>query len=871
MKTTKCQLKNKLKVLLVENHTSPVVSIQIWVKNGSADETRGFEGVSHFIEHLVFKGSGRYGVGEIASTIEGSGGVLNAYTTFDQTVFYTTLSKASADIGLEVMSDLVGRPVFDKVEVDKEREVVIEEIRRGRDSSSQQAAQVLFESCFKGHTYATPIIGFEKIIAKIPQQKIVDYYKGHYGSDRMLLVVAGDFKTAEMKKKVESQFGDLEICKRKKGPSKRGKFPMKTGLANTHVSKFKETHLYLTWKIPKLIHKDNIELSIISQILGAGESSLLVNRLRNELGLVRSIGAGPLSLVDGGLFVVSATMDAKNVQTTLAEIENVLGNFLKVGPTHEQMERAIRNTQSDKYYSMETVDSLSSQVGYAEYFYGDHHVLEKQLKYLESLNVSRLLKIAQKYLKKANCQPILSWNPDKSVPAVNLKSWQKKKEYSIQSPVTGENKKLLTKKVSPLRFKPSKKLTDQDARIVSLKNGGTILIKQLPGSPVASLKIGALGGIRYESSTHPGINDLMSRVWGCGTKTKSEMEMNTAIESLASSIHSFSGKNATGLSLTSLQPQLIPTFRLLGEMITEASFDKNIVARERKMMMDAMDLRKDKPSQQCLIGLQSLYFGQHPYGRDPLGNKEALLKYSSEDLAQHLKESFLSRDVFVTAVGDFNETALISEVEAVLAKMKRTSAAEKKFEDTTLKSNLHSFVQNDSSQSHLALVFPGIKITDQDRYALEVMQSILSGQGGRLFIELRDKESLAYSVSPIRMDGVEKGYFGAYIGCAPQKVDKARSMILAEFEKLKGELVPEDELARSKRFVIGRHDIGLQRTGNRTDSYFFDGLFGISLQETEKFSDRIMSVTKQEIQKVAAKMFSLPHAVCLVGQHDFSK
>src|ERR1035438_4734577 len=129
---TEYTLKNKMKVLLVESHKAPVVAVQMWVKTGSADEKKGEHGISHFIEHLVFKGTKKFGVGEIAKTIEGSGGELNAYTTFDHTVFHVTMSRDDLDVGLEVISEMMGFPKFDSTEIDREREVVCEEIKRGR-------------------------------------------------------------------------------------------------------------------------------------------------------------------------------------------------------------------------------------------------------------------------------------------------------------------------------------------------------------------------------------------------------------------------------------------------------------------------------------------------------------------------------------------------------------------------------------------------------------------------------------------------------------------------------------------------------------------------------------------------------------------
>src|SRR6185312_9583906 len=190
--TTKYQLKNGMSVLLVESRKSPVVSVQMWVKTGSADEKKGIEGISHFIEHLVFKGSEKFGVGEMAQTIEGSGGVLNAYTSFDQTVFYVTVSSQFVDTGVEVISEMIGRPRFDSHEIDNEREVVIEEIKRSIDSPHQQASRLLFSTLYRKHPYRVPVIGYDDNIRRVPREKVVGYYNSRYVPQNMNLVIVGD-------------------------------------------------------------------------------------------------------------------------------------------------------------------------------------------------------------------------------------------------------------------------------------------------------------------------------------------------------------------------------------------------------------------------------------------------------------------------------------------------------------------------------------------------------------------------------------------------------------------------------------------------------------------------------------------------------
>ncbi|MEO0336042.1 MAG: insulinase family protein, partial [Pseudomonadota bacterium] len=148
---------------------------------------------------------------------------------------------------------------------------------------------------------------------------------------------------------------------------------------------------------------------------------------------------------------------------------------------------------------------------------------------------------------------------------------------------------------------------------------------------------------------------------------------------------------------------------------------------------------------------------------------------------------------------------------------------------------------------------------------LQIIQSILAGQGGRLFLELRDKASLAYTVAPLRMEGIDAGYFGAYIGCSPEKGEKAISMMKIEFEKLMNEAVSADELERSKKYLIGRHDIDLQKTSSVSAAILFDSIYGLPADEAFQFPDKIQAVNPEGVQDLAQKIFSQHAVVSAVG------
>jgi zinc protease len=183
------------------------------------------------------------------------------------------------------------------------------------------------------------------------------------------------------------------------------------------------------------------------------------------------------------------------------------------------------------------------------------------------------------------------------------------------------------------------------------------------------------------------------------------------------------------------------------------------------------------------------------------------------------------------------------------------------------KSN-HVFHELKKEQSHIIVGYQGLTLASPERYTLEIIQSILSGQGGRLFLELRDKNSLAYSVSPMHMEGIEGGYFGGYIGCSPEKAKKSIQMLQAEFKKLADIKVGEEELTRAQRYLIGRHDIELQRKGTICNAILFDDIYGLDYRESLDVADKYFAITPEDIQNLAQKIFAQPEIISLVGPND---
>jgi zinc protease len=862
----KFQLKNGMKVLLQESHKSPVVSVQVWVRTGSADEAKGEEGISHFIEHLVFKGTRKFKVGEIASMIEGAGGELNAYTSFDQTVFYVTISKQFVQTGLEALADMMGFPKFDPTEIDNEREVVVEEIKRGQDSLGRNASQLLFSTVYQKHPYGIPVIGYEKNVRGWSAKKIENYYHSRYAPKNMFLVISGDFESANMKQQVQKFFGEFKSYKVKS--IKRKKEPIqKTPRIKVQKSTFEQSISYLSFKTPNIKNKDVPALDVLAMILGQGDSSRLVHKLRIEAPIVNSVGASLFTGRDPGFLAFSIGYNKENLLPAIRGISETVQEILSGEIRDEEIRKAIINLESENFYAMETVDGLSRKLGDAEFLMGDPKYFEKYLQEVSKVTAQDILRVAKKYITPSTLSIATVTNDE---PAAVKKVWQKWEKDFRKILKSVKTSKVSNKKVAPAVHKTLTKKNQPapEVKAITLSNGVRILTRPNFETDVFSVKLAFLGGARAENPELAGLSELAARSWMGGTKTRAEAQIYHEIEAMAAGIGPLSGRNSFGLGLDALSTFEEPARELFLELLTEPTFPAEVIEREKKIQLDQIRSRNDNASQIAIRQLMESLFRGHPYSYDMLGTPESLAKIGHKEIQAYWDKLHQRKNLTFVLSGAFDQDSWLKKIEEATNKMKEGKKFEAKFPLQFPKTEEHKFYQIKKEQSHLIIAYPGVTITDEDRFTLQVIQSILAGQGGRLFIELRDKNSLAYSVSPMRMEGIDAGYFGAYIGCSPSKVKKALEMMKVEFQKLCDTKVPQAELERAQRYLAGRHDIDLQRVSSIAASILYDDIYGVPYNETFTLADKYFSITSADIMRVAKMIFQKTPVVSLAGPEN---
>lgn len=381
VKDERYTLDNGLVVLLKQSKRLPLVSIQTWVKVGSIYEDDKNNGISHFLEHLVFKGTKKYSVEQISKTLEKYGAILNAGTSKEFTMYFTDIPKEGLNDALDVLAQLVFEATFPEEELERERNVVIEEIKRFEDNPGNVLYEGFNNLLFKDSPYKRRILGTQEVIRNLSRDEIIKYYKKFYQPKNMILSICGDFEIKEVKNLIKQKFGSYNSDKQTNqlltlDESSKGEI--------FEIKKHKVQHTYFLCGFlgPKIDEKHQYTGDVLSIILGEGISSRLYKILREEKMLVYEIDSGFYTQLGPSVFYISGVCERKNLEKVISEVKSILNELKEKGPNSEEIEKAKRIITTRWYLNNETMHSKASSLAWWEMFKS----LEELNKYLENIN-----------------------------------------------------------------------------------------------------------------------------------------------------------------------------------------------------------------------------------------------------------------------------------------------------------------------------------------------------------------------------------------------------------------------------------------------------------------------------------------------------
>jgi len=390
-----------------------------------------------------------------------------------------------------------------------------------------------------------------------------------------------------------------------------------------------------------------------------------------------------------------------------------------------------------------------------------------------------------------------------------------------------------------------------------------LVVKEVSTLPTTALRILFLGGAREEEKAQLGIGHLYQRMWTSGTTNFTSLEIAKLLESIGASCYSFCGKNTLGLSLEFLSKHWTTVEPVFKEVLHHPTFPEDEFETEKSLILQEIKSEKDSPGHLVHLNFMKAMYGTHPYGRSPIGTKESVESLTTEDLRKFHKDFVNQKHMVVSTVGSFQKDTWIGELSSILSQLPESGREPKERLTVSPQTELNIVTEKKQplAQSHILLGFLATSFEDQERYALKVLSSVLAGQGGRLFLELRDKQSLAYSVSPMNSDGPEKGYFGFYIGCSPEKLETAITGLSGEIKKIMDKPIGDIELARAKQYWIGRFEMDMQKFGSQAMVHGLDEIYKLGFKHSLEYPEKIKEVSAGDIQSAVQKYFDFKRAV----------
>ncbi|HTZ21353.1 MAG TPA: pitrilysin family protein [Opitutaceae bacterium] len=813
-------LPNGLTLIVKPDHSAALASVQVWVKTGSIHEGANLgAGLSHFLEHMLFKGTDRRAGREISATVQAHGGYINAYTTFDRTVYYIDLPSEHVGVAIDLLADATLHSTLPADEVARERDVILREIAMTRDDPDQRLSEGLFDTAFRVHPYRHPIIGHREVFAAVTRDDLVAYYRARYVPNNLVVVIVGAVDPAAVRAEVERHFGGAPRVRL--APVFVPDEPAQ--LAPRAHHRFEDVELTragLAWQIPGLTHPDAPRLDLLATILGAGDSSVLWQAIREKARLVHTIDAHSWNPGSGGLFYVSFTCEADKRQQAAAAIQRELARCATRGFTAAQMAKALRQLVVGEINTRKTMSGQASRLGAAEVVVGDLDYGRSYFEGLRRATAAGLRRVLRTYLVPARLTEV-SLNPKAAV--------------------------------APAVAPPPGAAVPGDFEEIRLPNGARLLLQPDRHLPNLHLRLLCQGGPMFESPAQRGATALLATLLTKDTRRRSAAAVARFIEEVGGSFYPFSGNNSFGLAVEVLPTDFDRALGVLSEAVLMPAFRPATFATEREAQL--AELLEDADDVVTLGRkiIRRKFFGDYPLAIDAQGDEAGLRALAPADLAALHRALVVAPNAVLAVAGDFEPRAVLPPLRGFLAKLPKTPLAvpAARFTGPGMVGELVE--KQPREQAVVFQAFPGPALLADDFYVGEVADELFSGMASRLFERVREEKGLAYFVRSARVTGLAAALFGFFAGTAPEHAAEVLAEIEAEIARVAGGGVEEIELRRCQTRLKANRRQSLQTNAARAMNAGLNALYGLPVNDWKNYDARVEAVTREALAEFARR------------------
>lgn len=808
---------------------APVSAIYLWIRHGAAAESDAELGAAHLLEHMLFKGAGQHGTTAAATRIEGLGGDLNAFTSYEQTVLHATVPAGQEALVIALLAEMALHPHLDAEQLAREKDVVVEEIRGALDDPADRLAEALRARAHDGHPYGRPILGREETVRGLDVAALRAFHQRHYRPACALLVVAGPVQPAAIR---EAAAAALLVPDRAPAvePPARSSGRARTGCFVIHG--FEERLIELAWPLPGLDHPDLAALDLLATALGDGDAALLSRTLRDDDGCAIDAWAALENEPDRGLLVVGAVARRGRVADCARGLVAATARAAAEGIPAASLRRARRAVLTSRIYERETVEGRALRLAWYQALHGD---LEAEALYEARIRAVRpddIARVARTWLRA-----------DQLVAGAVAPAEELTEADLVAAVATPPGPRSVVRPAAGGLVRRT------------LSCGATVVVEADPHAELAAVTVVGVGGLLAEGPRSGGLSGAWSQVVTRGAAELDAAELAAAVEDRAGSLRAWRARNSLGVEARFPGSELDVGLGLLTRVLTRPSFFVDEVERAKADLDEARQtLFADDPAGLAWhLAFASLYRG-HPWGRLALGSAASVARIGPRALRRYHRRSVVGRNLVIAVAGAVDPEDVVARLERGLADL-APGAPWRPSPPSLAPSFVHRRRRSTGrEQAHLVLAFPALGHGDPDAPAQRLLEGALSGQSGRLFLDLRERQGLAYSVDAAAVEGLGGGTLLVTAAVDPDRVAQARDSLWRVLSELCEQPVPEVELGRVKTRVVDGAVLGLQRCSDRAGQLAAAERYGPGAEHWRALLDAPRAVSAQRLQSLARRL-----------------
>lgn len=813
-----CRLGNGLTVLIKEDKSHPVVSLQYWVGTGSMNEGHWqASGISHLLEHLVFKGTAHFSGQELAYKVQEKGGHWNAYTSLNRTVFYIDGPAESWQIFLDLLTELVFFPSFPEEEMEREKDVVRREMAMYEDDPDSVAYQLLMQTLYLKHPRRWPVLGERAAFDCLTRQDVLDYHACRYVPNNVLLSIAGAVNTTEILSHLESLVKTVKarpLCQ-EPIPQEPHQFGPRCVRKEFAVPCSK---LSLSWKLPPSSHPDTPALSALSSILGGGRSARFYEKFHDRLGLVYSMDVSSNQSETGeGAFTISMDVE-RSLRNKVRDL--VFQELKELGHEDftEDLKRVCKQTRVSRLRRRSSASGMASEMG-ADWFGSRNLNLSSEWQdAIERVTTEDIHRVCSSWLSAPNVTEV-------SLDPLGSNSEEKDKECSEEKTAMSEH---------------------------LLDNGMKVVIREDHRLPLAYACMVFKSGCPSENEGNAGVTDLMAECLLKGTTSRSASDIACFLENIGGAINTSAGNNSLSVGCQTLAEDLDSGLELMADVLKNPSFPEDAFLREKEAFVTDAEEDIEDPLAVAFRQERKVAYGNVSYGNSPSGTPESLSSLTLQDVKAQYERIVCACNSVICISGDIRKEDVLPLLEKHFGEMKRGQLPELTPTPALQNGKAETFL--DKQQAVIVVGVPGVDVRAGEMAQALLFQAWCSDMAGPVFTKIREEAGLAYYASSSLFIGMDAGGICFYLGTSPEQLEEAEQRLESTLDLIYQQGMTEEELERTKASALSSRLLTMQSNGTLCQMLALDILFGLPLDTFEQQTKAIRSMSVEQMNAFIRKV-----------------